>query len=435
MSTNNVDKKLLDPEFEHTPVPKEYRKKLSSVAAVWFGFPMVLTSAVIGGLITAQLGFKAGALAMLVGNLLLFVMVGLLSYDAGRSGLNFSLTAQRTFGRKGYYLISGLLSTVVIGWFALQVGLTGATMHGSFGASLLLMTVIGGVLYVAVTYVGIKALSFLGWIAAPFYILIAIIAITMAFQSGNSDILNYHPHVSNAMSFGAAVTLVFAGFADSGTMTADFTRWAKNGREGALSTIFAFPIGNFIAELVGGIVVATGVIPNPASTGGDFMSVLAGHGPLLTVLSILFVFINLGSVGTHCLYNGAVGWSHMTGKKMRPITVIIGVVGLIVAVSGIYNHFFNWLVLLGVIIPPIGAIIIMDRLVLRKNQPANLVSWRPMSFIVWILSAAIALYCNYFAPHLSVAVVGLVSAAIFYAIGNLFVKGDTGKNSGMEKAV
>ncbi|WML23911.1 cytosine permease [Neobacillus sp. OS1-33] len=435
MSTNNVDKKLLDPEFEHTPVPKEYRKKLSSVAAVWFGFPMVLTSAVIGGLITAQLGFKAGALAMLVGNLLLFVMVGLLSYDAGRSGLNFSLTAQKTFGRKGYYLISGLLSTVVIGWFALQVGLTGATMHGSFGASLLLMTVIGGVLYVAVTYVGIKALSFLGWIAAPFYILIAVIAITMAFQSGNSDILNYHPHVSNAMSFGAAVTLVFAGFADSGTMTADFTRWAKNGREGALSTIFAFPIGNFIAELVGGIVVATGVIPNPASTGGDFMSVLAGHGPLLTVLSILFVFINLGSVGTHCLYNGAVGWSHMTGKKMRPITVIIGVVGLIVAVSGIYNHFFNWLVLLGVIIPPIGAIIIMDRLVFSKKQSANLVSWRPMSFIVWILSAAIALYCNYFAPHLSVAVVGLVSAAIFYAIGNLFVKGDSDTNAGMKKAV
>ncbi|MFD4705990.1 purine-cytosine permease family protein [Gottfriedia sp. NPDC058432] len=423
MSTSVDEKKLLDPEFEHTPVPKEYRKKLSSVAAVWFGFPMVLTSAVIGGLITAQLGFKAGALAMLLGNLLLFVMVGLLSYDAGRSGLNFSLTAQKTFGRSGYYIISGLLSTVVIGWFALQVGLTGATMHGSFGANLLIMTVIGGILYVAVTYIGIKALSFLGWIAAPFYFLIAIIAIVMAMKTGNSDILNYHPQVSNAMSFGAAVTLVFAGFADSGTMTADFTRWAKSGREGILSTIFAFPIGNLIAELVGGIIVATGVIPNPASTGGDFMSVLAGHGPLLTILSILFVFINLGSVGTHCLYNGAVGWSHMTGKKMRPITLIIGIVGLIVAVSGIYNHFFNWLVLLGVIIPPIGAIMIMDRLVLQKNDSANLVNWRPLAFFVWILSSVIALYCNFYAPHLSVAFVGLVSAAIFYGIGSKLVKG------------
>ncbi|WP_018754230.1 purine-cytosine permease family protein [Paenibacillus terrigena] len=424
MSTENVDKKLLDPEFEHAPVPQEYRKKLSSVAAVWFGFPMVLTSAVIGGLITAQLGFKAGALAMLLGNLLLFVMVGLLSYDAGRSGMNFSLTAQKTFGRSGYYIISGLLSTVVIGWFALQVGLTGSTMHGSFGASLLLMTIVGGILYVAITYVGIKALSVLGWIAAPFYIIIAIIVIAMAVKSGQSDILNYHPQVTGAMSFGAAVTLVFAGFADSGTMTADFTRWAKNGREGALSVIFAFPIGNFIAELVGGIVVATGVIPNPTSTGGDFMSVLAGHGPLLTILSILFVFINLGSVGTHCLYNGAVGWSHMTGKKMRTITLIIGVVGLIAAISGIYNHFFDWLVLLGVIIPPIGSIMIMDRLVFRKNDSADLVSWRPMAFIVWILSAAISLVVNFYAPELSVAVVGLVTSAIFYAIGSLIVKGN-----------
>jgi cytosine permease len=434
MQTNNVDKKLLDPEFEHSPVPKEYRKKLSSVAAVWFGFPMVLTSAVIGGLITAQLGFKAGALAMLVGNLLLFVMVGLLSYDAGRTGMNFSLTAQKTFGRSGYYIISGLLSTVVIGWFALQVGLTGATMHGSFGANLLLMTLVGGILYVAITYVGIKALSILGWIAAPFYILIAIIAIVMAVKSGNSNILEYHPHVTGAMSFGAAVTLVFAGFADSGTMTADFTRWAKNGREGAVSTIFAFPIGNFIAEFVGGIVVATGVIPNPASTGGDFMSVLAGHGTLLTTLSILFVFINLGSVGTHCLYNGAVGWSHMTGKKMRTITLVIGVVGLIVAVSGIYNHFFNWLVLLGVIIPPIGSIIIMDRLVLRKNESSQLVNWRPMAFIVWVLSAAISLLVNFYAPQLSVAVVGLVTAAIFYAIGSMFIK-NTDVNQGLKKAV
>ncbi|AGK52375.1 purine-cytosine permease family protein [Bacillus sp. 1NLA3E] len=435
MSTTNVDKQLLDPEFEHAPVPKEYRKRLSSVAAVWFGFPMVLTSAVIGGLITAQLGFKAGALAMLVGNLLLFLMVGLLSYDAGRTGMNFSLTAQKTFGRSGYYLVSGLLSTVVIGWFALQVGLTGATMHGSFGANLLWMTVLGGILYVAVTYIGIKALSFLGWIAAPFYILIAIIAIVMAVKSGNSDIFGYHPHVSGAMSFGAAVTLVFAGFADSGTMTADFTRWAKNGREGALSTIFAFPIGNFIAEIVGGIVVATGVIPNPTSTGGDFMSVLAGHGPLLTILSILFVFINLGSVGTHCLYNGAVGWSHMTGKKMRTITLIIGVLGLIVAISGIYNHFFNWLVLLGVIIPPIGSIIIMDRLVLRKSESADLVNWRPLAFIVWVLSAAISLFVNFYAPHLSVAVVGLVTAAIFYSVGNMFVKGSSGEDTGMNKAV
>lgn len=422
MSTSQVDKKGLDPEFEHTPVPIEHRKPLRSVAAVWFGFPMVLTSAVIGGLITAQLGFKTGALAMLLGNLLLFLVVGLLSYDAGRTGMNFSLTAQKTFGRSGYYIISGLLSTVVIGWFALQVGLTGATMNGSFGASLLWMTLIGGILYVIITYIGIKALSFLGWIAAPLYVLMAIIAVVFAIKNGNSDIWGYQPSAGvSAMSFGGAVTLVFAGFADSGTMTADFTRWAKNGREGLLSTIYAFPIGNLIAELVGGIVVATGVLPNAISSGGDFMPVLVGHGPLLTILAILFVFINLGSVGTHCLYNGAVGWSHMTGKKMRMITIIIGIVGLIAAISGIWNHFMDWLVLLGVIIPPIGAIIIMDRLVFHKKNSESPRNWRPVAFVAWILSSILSLLVNFYAPEYSVAVVGLISAAIFYGVGILLV--------------
>ena len=430
MATVNNEQKLLDPEFEHTPVPLEYRKRLSSVAAVWFGFPMVLTSAVIGGLITAQLGFKLGALAMLLGNLLLFIIIGLLSYDAGRTGMNFSLTAQKTFGNKGYYIISGFLSTIVIGWFALQIGLTGATMHGSFGANLLLMTLIGGILYVAITFIGIKALSFLGWIAAPFFILMAIIAIVLAFKNGNSDIWSYHPHVgAGAMSFAGAVTLVFAGFADSGTMTADFTRWAKNGREGLISIIFAFPIGNFIGEMVGGVIVATGVIPNAMSTGGDFMSVLAGHGSFLTILSILFVFINLGSVATHCLYNGAVGWSHMTGKKMRMITIVLGIIGVIIAVSGIYNHFMDWLNLLGVIVPPIGAIIIMDRIIIGKKKTKGFNNWNMTAFVSWVLASIIALIVNFYVPKYSVVLVGLIASAVFYSIGSLVAKPKSGTGS------
>ncbi len=32
-------------EFEHEPVPLSRRHSLKSVAAVWFGFPMVLTQA------------------------------------------------------------------------------------------------------------------------------------------------------------------------------------------------------------------------------------------------------------------------------------------------------------------------------------------------------------------------------------------------------
>ncbi|WP_141604339.1 cytosine permease [Terrilactibacillus laevilacticus] len=427
MQPNQSEHKLLDPEFEHTPVPKEYRKSLASVAAVWFGFPMVLTSAVIGGVITAFLGFKTGVEAMLVGNLLLFIIVGLLSYKAGHTGLNFALIAQKTFGKSGYYIVSGLLSAMVVGWFAFQVGLTGATMNGSFGSNMLLMTIVGGVLYIAVTYIGIKALSFLGWIAAPMYILMAIIAIVISLKTSPTGFTN-HPIAGAGLSFGAAVSLVFAGFADSGTMTADFTRWAKNGRSGVIATMFAFPIANFLAELVGGIVVASGVIKDPGTNGGNFMMVLSGHGTLLTVLSILFVFINLGAVSTHCLYNGAVGWSHMTGKKMRTLTMILGIIGIVAAVSGIWNVFLDWLNLLGVVIPPIAAIIIMDQLVLRRKSNDKLKKWNPLAFITWVLSSMVAFVINFKAPELSVAVCGIIAAVIFYAIGSIFVNKSVSKS-------
>ncbi len=426
MAENVVDNKLLDPEFEHTPVPLEHRKKFSSVSAVWYSFPMVLTSAVVGGVITANLGFKTGIAAILVGNLLLCIIVGALSYLAGSTGKSFAMTAKRTFGKVGYTIVSGLLATVVIGWFALMVGLTGDTMHNSFGQNLLLMTILGGVLYVGATFIGIKALSILGWIAAPMYLILGVIAVVMAINDGSSDIFSYEPAATaGLMSFGAAITLVFATFADSGTMTADFTRWSKNGKEGFLAAFTAFPFAKFLAEAIGAVIVATGVIADPFGSGGDFISILSGHNSLLSAFVIGFVFVNLGVGCTHCLYNGAVGWSHITKGNMRILTIILGAIGIVAAVSGIWNAFQDWLNLLGLIVPPIATIIIMDQLILNKRYDDSQIKpsdWNIVSFASWALAGGCALIVNYNAPHLSVVLTGIITSAIFYAIGNALIK-------------
>ncbi|WP_272525318.1 cytosine permease [Providencia sp. PROV196] len=422
MSNNEKENGLLDSEYEHVPVPIEHRKSFASVSAVWYSFPLVLTSAVIGGVVTAMLGFKMGVTAILVGNLLLCLVIGSLSYLAGKTGENFAISAKRTFGQRGYIAVSGLLATVVIGWFALMVGLTGDTMFRSFGQNLLLMTILGGVLYVGATFIGIKALAILGYIAAPMYLILGLISVYIAMKSGSSDIINYQPAVgAGVLSFGVAVTMIFSTFTDSGTMTADFTRWAKNGKQGFLAAFTAFPISKFFAEVIGAIIVATGVVLHPEVTGGDFITILANASPLLSILAIIFVFVNLGVGCTHCLYNGAVGWSHITKGKMRTLTIILGVIGIIVAVTGIWNAFQTWLNLLGLIVPPIAAIIIMDQLVLkRKNDESK--NWQPLAFISWIFASGIALIVNSYAPELSVVVAGLVSSSIIYLIGHKLAK-------------
>jgi len=307
----------LEEEFEHVPVPHDRRKPLTSVAAVWVGFPMILTNAVFGGVIVGFLGFWTGVAAILVGNIVLSTYVGLLSYRAGSTGRSFALQAQQTFGRLGYVLVSGFLATLVIGWFAFQTGLTGQTIQDSFGANALLMTLIAGLLYVAVTFIGIRALAILGWISAPLFVILAVVAVFLATrENGLADIFGYTPDLSGseaaAFSFGAGVTLTIATFIDSGTMTADFTRWAKDGRQGTLAALFAFPIANVIAMLIGGFIVAAGVSNNPTVAGGDFLPILANNGSALAVLAVLFVFVNLGSVCTHCCTT--VPWAGRTSR-------------------------------------------------------------------------------------------------------------------------
>ncbi|HET6306751.1 MAG TPA: cytosine permease [Rhodopila sp.] len=407
----------LESEFETEPVPPSHRQSLGSVAAIWFGFPMILTNAVFGGIICYNLGFWRAIIASVVGNAILFVYVGLLSHLAGSTGLNFAMLAQRTFGTRGYVAASGFLATIVVGWYAFQTGLTGTTVHESFGWNELVVTVVAAILYTGVTFIGVRALSIVGMIAAPLYVILGIVALCLIHvPHGLAGVLSY-AGAGNGMTLGVAITTVVAGFADSGTMTADFTRWSRNGREAVMAAFTAFPVANLTAMVFGIAIVAAGAASAPATTGGDFMSILVGHGALLKALSLVFVFVNLGSVCTHCLYNGAISWSHLVGSKMRTLTIVLGVIGGLAAIAGVWSFFLAWLGLLGLFVPPIGAIMITDQIILRattaRRAPETV---RLPAFLAWGIGSLAAIAIHVWMPWMSEAVVGMIVAGAGYAL-------------------
>jgi cytosine permease len=408
---------LLEEEFEHEPVPTTRRQPTASVAAVWFGFPMILTNAVFGGVIAYNLGFWSAFGAIALGNFVLLLYVGTLSYIAGCTGRNFALQAEHTFGKYGYAIPSGFLAGIVIGWYAFQVGLTGTTIHQSFGWNERLTCVVAAVLYTAVTFIGIRALSIVGMIAAPLYVVLGILALVLvAADHSLGGAFGYRGlGAAGGMTYGGAVTIVIATFADSGTMTADFTRWAKDGRSAVYAAFTAFPVAHMVAQLFGVIVVSAGVATSPATSGGDFLPILTSHGRLLAVIALLFVFVNLGSVCTHCLYNGAVGWSRITGSKMRILTIVLGIIGGGFAIGGIWNHFLHWLNFLGILVPPIGGVMIVDQLFVRHYSCIEkMPPFRPAAFLGWASGAAVAIIVHQVAPSCSEAVAGLVVGAGSY---------------------
>ncbi|MFF2509024.1 cytosine permease [Streptomyces sp. NPDC058067] len=408
----------LDPEFEHTAVPQESRKSLLTVSAVWFGFPMILTNAVPGGVVVALMGFWHGLAAILTANLVMLVYVGLLSHRAGSTGESFSLQATKTFGKVGYVVAAGFLATVVVGWFAFNTGATGATLHQAFGWHEKLVAVVAGVVFIAITFLGIRALSWLGAVAAPLFIVVGIIALVIVARDHSLTAVFDYKGVGGgaALTFGAAVSLIMATFADSGTMTADFTRWSKNGREAVIATATAFPVASLVAQITGGVIVAAGAIASAQTVGGNFLPILtSGHGAMLSVLAAIFVFVNLGSVCSHCLYNGALSWSHLTGSKMRVMTIVLGVIGTLAALAGVWNHFLDWLVVLSVFVPPLGGVLIADQVVLRGKLEGRVASAvRPTAFAAWAVGAAAGGLVHWYAPQFSDAVSGLVVALIAY---------------------
>ncbi|MFS2295681.1 MAG: cytosine permease [Actinomadura sp.] len=401
-------------------MPPERRKSTLSVAAVWFGFPMIVTCAIFGGILAAMLGFQQALVAITLGNLVLMLYVGALSYLSGEKGLSFALISDRVFGRIGYIIPSAFLATVVIGWFAFQTGLTGLTVHQSYGWNEKLSTLIAGVVFIAVTFVGIRALAWLGMVAAPMFVLLSLVALWLIHSGdGLGGVWGYQGVTggAGAMTIGAGITLVVATFADAGTMTGDFTRWAKNGRSAVVAAMSAFPVANFLAFLVGAVIVASGAITDPATNGGNFLPIVAkGHGWFLSLIAFLFIFVNLGSVCTHSLYNGAVGWSHILGSRMRVLTLILGVLGTIAALAGIWSHFLDWLNLLGVFVPSIGAIIIADQFFFRRYAEArNASPARWTAFAAWAAGATAAGVVHYLAPQYVEVLVGMGVAAVSYA--------------------
>ncbi|RUU58701.1 cytosine permease, partial [Mesorhizobium sp. M2C.T.Ca.TU.002.02.1.1] len=132
-------------------------------------------------------------------------------------------------------------------------------------------------------------------------------------------------------------------------------------------------------------------------------------------LAFLFLYCNLGSVCAHCLYNSATGWSRILGTRMRIMAVVLGIIGIVVAAGNVWAFFIQWLSLLGVVVPPIGAIVLVDQYLYRRNAEIG-EDWRPTAFIAWAIGSAVALIVEFYAPHFSTAISAMLAGGIAYAV-------------------
>lgn len=90
---------------------------------IMLGFTFFSASMSVGAKMANGLDFSGFVWAVIIGGIILGAYTGILGYIGCDTGMSFDLLAHRSFGSKGSYLASALISFTQIGWFGVGVAM------------------------------------------------------------------------------------------------------------------------------------------------------------------------------------------------------------------------------------------------------------------------------------------------------------------------
>lgn len=353
-----MSKKHQDHDYSLEAIPNSEKKGFISMLVVMLGFTFFSASMLAGGNIGTSLSMDKFITAVVIGNIILCVYTGLLAYMAADTGLSTHLIARYSFGEKGSYLVSFLVSATQVGWFGVGVAMFAIPVSRVTGINVGILVLVSGLLMTATAFFGMKSLTILSMIAVPSIAILGSISAGKAIGDvgGITELLSIQP--TGTMTMSAALASVVGTFISGGTLTADFTRFSKDKKTAVSTTIIAFLIGN-------SLMLAFGAIGAMATGQSDIAEVMFMQG--LIIPAIIILGLNIWTTNDNALYGSGLGFSNITKQPKSRMVIINGIVGTLLA-TFLYNNFMGWLNLLNSFIPATGAVIIADYFILNKRS-------------------------------------------------------------------
>ena len=351
-----------DVDFSLGHVAQSHKKPFWPMLVVMLGFTFFSASMWSGGTLGTGLTAWNFIIAVLAGNLILGVYTGLLAYIAGRTGLSTHLLTRYSFGEKGSYLPSFLLSITQVGWFGVGVAMFALPVQKVTGANIYMLIGVAGLLMTFTAWFGIRALTILSFIAVPSIAILGGTSVVKGVEAagGLQGLFAITP--DNPMAMTTAIGICVASFISGGTLTPDFTRFAKKPSISVSTTIIAFFVGNSLMFLFGAVGAAL-------YKQSDISDVMLKQGMIIPAMIVLGM--NIWTTNDNALYASGLGFSNITRLPKKYMVLFNGIVGTIMAMY-LYNNFVGFLSLLNTMLPSIGGVIIADYFLLRKRSYATL---------------------------------------------------------------
>lgn len=424
-STPKVDHVFEDYSVE--AVPEEKTRGWLSMGLIWSGVGISLGLLLTGGTLGDGLSIQQIFVAAFFSGILLALVTILIGVIGAKTGLSTAMVSRFTFGNTAIILVAFIQAMGSYGWFAVQLGLFGRTtstaweMGTGFAGNEKLFIIIGGICMILTATLGYKGLDFLSKIAVPFLLILMGASLWKILQDYSfSEIMNFGG-TENPITLGTGISLAVSSFIVGAVVAPDVSRYAKTPKHTIGGAVLAFFIVVPVVLMVGSTMAqATGT--------WDIVDIMIRLG--WGIIAFLVLMLAQWTSNDNNLYCGALGFT-VAFKKLKKwhITVVAGVIGIILALVGIYDNFEKFLNVLGVFIPPMGGVIAVDYYLFKKKQyiTANLdklVNIRSIAVTSWIVGSFISLITTYFGVAITTvpAFDGLIAAAIVHYILMKFIR-------------
>jgi cytosine permease len=404
----------IDPDYPIDPVPPHARRSLFSLSIVLLGFTFFTPTMLAGAQIGAAFDASGLLWVLLLGAAVLGVYVAVIGGIGARTGLTTVMMCRYALGTRGSKLASLLLGGTQVGWYGVTVatlaGLTASALHWEGAGIQTILMIVGGAVMGVTAYYGYKGMYALSLVSVP---LLLVLAGWVTWRSldevgGWAGLAAVEP--GGTMTVAVAVTIVVGTFASGGTQAPNWTRFARTPMTGFWACLAAFLVGELL-------MLFFGAIGGLAFGEGDFVLVLYQLG--LVGWGVVFLIANLWTTNDSTAYNFGVAGAEIANSRSKKPFVVGGVVlGTLLAITGIYDNLIQYLVWLGILIPPLGGVVIGDFLARwRGGLPSGTAAvpafeWRNLA--VYVVAALAAWWSNeagWFIPPVVgvvVAVVGVV---------------------------
>ncbi len=337
------------------------------VAIVCIAIAFTLTGLYTGSELGLALGLRAGIRATVLGSIILAVMSIPAAIVGARTRLSTYMIVRNVFGESGSKLVNLVLATVLLGWYAVTAELFGRTCFITVNEYFpglhmpaFAYTIACSVAVIGTTIFGFRAIERLSLFVAPLLVALTVYVAYRALQHNSWDAIAAIHGTELVPDLGRGVSAVVGGMIANVVLMPDMTRYSRTVFDCALISVTGNGVG-------AGVALVLAMLPALAFGEQDPMKYMV----TLKLLGIAFttLVVSTWSINTVNLYStGLVVSTALPHTRYQRIVIGSGVVGTVFAVVGVADRLIDFLVLLGLIVPPIAAVYLADFFLLRRRD-------------------------------------------------------------------